>query len=113
MKRNTTLNLPDDLIQRARVYAAEHSTTLTAIIRRHLEQVTGYTADSSGLDPLLAFSRGEIGKAEAIQKARLRDYAALLMALGTRGLSLPTLPPHEVREMTDTFLRLHRMGAAA
>ena len=113
MKRNTTFNLPDDLIQRAKVYAAEHDTTLTAIVRSHLEQVTGYVPDAGREDPLLAFSKGEIGKAEAIQKAGLRDYAELLMALGQRRLSLPTLPPHEVRAMTDTFLRLRRMGAAA
>jgi plasmid stability protein len=113
MKRNTTFNLPEDLIQRAKVYAAEHDTTLTAIVRRHLEQVTGYATDAAREDPMLAFSKGEIGKAEAIQKAGLRDYAELLVALGQRGLSLPTLPPHEVREMTDTFLRLRHMGAAA
>lgn len=112
MNRNTTFNLPEDLIQRAKAYATEHGTTVTAIVRRHLQQVTGYTpADPD--DILLAFSKGEIGKAEAIERAGLRDYAELLMALGKRGLAMPSLPPHEVREMTENFLRVRRMEAAA
>ena len=40
MLRNTTFNLPDDLVARAKSYAATHGTTMTAIIREHLEAVT-------------------------------------------------------------------------
>jgi hypothetical protein len=59
-------------------------------------------------DPLVAFSRGTIDKAEAIERAGLRDYAELLVALGDRGLELPSLPTHEVQEMTHNFLRFFR-----
>jgi hypothetical protein len=104
-KRNTTFNLPDDLIQHAKAYAAQHRTTLTTIVRQHLERVTGYIP-ASGDDPLVAFSKGRIGKEQAIERVGLRDYAELLVALGERDLDLPRLPPHEERELTDTFLRL-------
>jgi len=37
--KNTTFNLPDDLVARAKAYAAAHGTTMTAIVREHLEAV--------------------------------------------------------------------------
>jgi hypothetical protein len=112
-KRNTTFNLPDDLIRRAKAYAAQHGTTLTTIVRQHLERVTGYTSKSDEDDPLVAFSKGLITKGKAIEQAGLRDYAELLVVLGERNLDLPRLPPHEEREMTDTFLRLWNVPAEA
>ncbi|OYU90878.1 MAG: hypothetical protein CFE29_08665 [Bradyrhizobiaceae bacterium PARB1] len=112
MKRNTTFNLDDELVQRGKSYAATHGTTLTAIVRDHLMKVTGYEPSDGTGDPFLAFSKGEIGKAQAIKRAGLRDYAELLVALGDRGLALPALPPHELSAMTETFVRLYR-GARA
>jgi hypothetical protein len=106
VKRNTTFNLPGDLIQRAKSYAAEQGTTLTTIVRRHLERVTGYKPASDAGDALAAFSKGRIGKQQAIEAAGVRDYAQLLVALGDRGLDLPRLPAHEEQEMTATFMAL-------
>jgi len=37
--RNTTFNLPDDLVARANAYASSHGTTVTAIIREHTDWV--------------------------------------------------------------------------
>ena len=97
MLRNTTLNLPDELVQRTKAYAAEHGTTMTALIRGFLERVTGYSANEQGLDdPLVAFSEGRLGRSEAVRAAGLRDYAQLLVALGERDLPLPMLPRHEI-----------------
>ena len=56
----------------------------------------------------MAFSRGEIDKAQAAEQAGVRDYAELLIALGKRGLDLPRLPPHAVDAMTENFLRVCR-----
>ena len=40
--RNLTLNLPVDLIKKAKVYAAEHDTSVNALVRDLLqEKVTG------------------------------------------------------------------------
>ena len=36
--RNITISLPDDLIRRAKVYAAQHDTTVNAVVRRLLEE---------------------------------------------------------------------------
>jgi plasmid stability protein len=36
--RNLTLNLPVDLIRQAKVYAAEHDTTVNALVRELLEE---------------------------------------------------------------------------
>jgi plasmid stability protein len=108
MKRNTTFNLDDELVQRGKAYAASHGTTLTALVRDHLTRVTGYRPNDGTNDPLVAFSRGEIDKAQAAEQAGVRDYAELLIALGKRGLDLPRLPPHEVDAMTENFLRVCR-----
>jgi len=39
MLKNTTMNLPDTLIARVKAYAAEHRTTMTAIVREHFEAI--------------------------------------------------------------------------
>ena len=107
MMRNTTVNLPDDLVQQAKAYAAQHGTTMTALIRDHLERVTGYrAAKPRQSDPLVAFSEGRMTKEAAVAALGLRDYSDLLLALGKRGLPLPSLPRHEVEAMADTMVRL-------
>lgn len=37
-KRNITFNLPSDLIRRAKVYAAEHDTTVNTVVRELLQE---------------------------------------------------------------------------
>ncbi len=41
MPRHTTLELPEHLIRRAEAYAAENNTSLTELVRRRLESITG------------------------------------------------------------------------
>jgi plasmid stability protein len=106
MLRNTTFNLPDTLVARAKSYAAAHGTTMTAIIREHLEAVTSDGADPIADDPLLAYSKGRLARADAIRRLGLRDYAALLVALGNAELPMPLPPPHEVENQAVTFARL-------
>ncbi len=36
--RNITLNLPSDLIRQAKIYAAEHDTTINTVVRELLEE---------------------------------------------------------------------------
>ena len=107
MMRNTTLNLPDALVQQAKAYASRHGTTMTALVREHLERVTGYKPPQAQADdPLVAFSAGRMSKEAAIRALGLRDYAQLLIRLGEQNLPLPKLPAHEVEAMADTFARL-------
>lgn len=106
MLRNTTLNLPDALVQRAKAYASQHGTTMTALVREHLERVTGYREQQAQADdPLVAFSEGRMARAAAIRALGLRDYAQLLIRLGEHDLPLPKLPAHEVEAMADSFAR--------
>ena len=61
MLTETTFKLPDNLVARAQQYAHEHHTTLTAIIRKHLDTVI-----AAKNDPLIEFSQGDMTKEEAI-----------------------------------------------
>jgi plasmid stability protein len=108
MLRNTTFNLPDDLVARAKLYAAAHGTTMTAIVREHLEAVTSDGAHPIANDPLLAYSQGRLARNEAIRLLGLRDYAELLVALGDADLPMPLPPPHDVENQAVTFAKLWR-----
>lgn len=108
MLRNTTLNLPDDLVARVKAYATAHGTTMTAIIREHLEAVTSDGADTIAGDPLLAYSQGRLARSEAIRLLGLRDYAALLVALGEADLPIPLPPPHDIENQAVAFAKLWR-----
>jgi plasmid stability protein len=110
MLRNTTLNLPDDLVARAKSYAAAHGTTMTAIVREHLEAVTSDGADRITDDPLLAYSQGRLARNEAIRLLGLRDYAELLIALGDADLPLPLPPPHDIENQAVTFAKLWKQS---
>lgn len=110
MLRNTTLNLPDELVARAKSYAAAHGTTMTAIIREHLEAITADGSTPPSDDPLLAFSQGRLSRSEAIRRLGLRDYAALLVMLGDADLPLPQPPAHEVENQAVTFAKLWRQA---
>ena len=109
MLRNTTFNLPDHLVARAKSYAAAHGTTMTAIVRQHLEAVTADGKNPIADDPLLAYSQGRLARNEAIRLLGLRDHAELLVALGDADLPMPMPPPHEVENQAVTFAKLWNM----
>lgn len=108
MLRNTTLNLPDQLVTRARAYAAANGTTLTAMIREHLEAVTSDGKDETPDDPLLAYAKGKLAWREAIKALRLRDYSELLVLLGDADLPMPLAPAHEIENQAALFAGLWR-----
>ncbi|MBI5129106.1 MAG: hypothetical protein HZA66_06670 [Rhodopseudomonas palustris] len=110
MQRNTTLNLPDKLVSRAKAYAAEHGTTMTAIIRAHLEAITSSGETRAADDPLLAYAQGQLSRTEAIRLLGLRDYAELLVALGDADLPMPSAPPHDIENQATTFAKLWRQS---
>ena len=106
MLKNTTFNLPDELVARAKAYAAAHGTTMTAIVREHLGTVTSDGADPLSNDPLLAYSKGRLARDEAIRRLGLRDYAEMLVALGDADLPMPLPPPQEVEKQVAVFTKL-------
>ena len=108
MLKNTTLNLPTDLVARAKTYAAAHGTTMTAIVRAHLEAVTARPTQADSDDSLLAYSQGRLARSEAIRALNLRDYAELLVVLGDADLPMPLPPSHEIENQAVTFAKLWR-----
>ncbi|MDM9625425.1 hypothetical protein QTL95_05935 [Rhizobium sp. S152] len=110
MLKNTTMNLPDELVAKVRAYAAQNRTTMTAIVREHFEAITEPERDISEEDPLLAYSKGLLSRREAVRRLGLRDYADLLVALGDADLPMPLSPVHEIENQAATFARLWRMG---
>ena len=103
--RNTTLNLPDRLIAKTRAYAAAHGTTMTAIVREHLETITAED-ERDQTDPLHAYAAGLVTRAQAIDAVGVRDYAGLLVALGDAGLTPPWPPEHEIENQATAFVRI-------
>ena len=104
-KRNTTLNLPAPLIAKTKAYAAAHDTTMTAIVREHLEAVTAGGVEA-GNSPLQAYADGIITRDEAIRDVGVRDYAGLLVALGDAGLRPPWPAAHEIENEAAMFVRI-------
>lgn len=47
MTKNLTLSLDEDLLAKYRVLAAEQRTTVNALIRKHMEEVTGMSTASA------------------------------------------------------------------
>lgn len=110
MLKNTTMNLPEDLLARVKTYAAQNRTTMTAIVREHFEAITEPDRELADDDPLLAYSKGLLSRRDAVKRLGLRDYADLLVALGDADLPMPLAPAHDIENQAATFARLWRMG---
>lgn len=104
--RNTTLNLPEELIAQAKSYAAVRGTTVTAIIRSHLEAVTRGQAPRPAQGALEEYAAGALGRERVIREVGVRDYAGLLVMLGDAGLAPPWPSPHEVENEAVLFERI-------
>ena len=110
MLKNTTMNLPEDLLAKVKTYAAQNRTTMTAIVREHFEAITEPDREPADDDPLLAYSKGLLSRRDAVKRLGLRDYADLLVALGDADLPMPLAPAHDIENQAATFARLWRMG---
>ena len=88
---NLTINLDADLLKTAKVYSAQHGVSISHLVREHLAALTGYGSEPSAeppADPLLDFSRGRVGRKEAMRLLGV-PYFTLLDRLAERGLPLP------------------------
>jgi hypothetical protein len=61
-------------------------------------------------DPLAAYSQGRLARSDAIRLLGLRDYAALLVALGDADLPMPLPSPDEVDDQAATFVNLWKQS---
>jgi len=98
MLKYTTFKLPEALVAKSKAYAATHGTTMTAIVRQHLEAVTSDGASDVEDDPLLSYSQGRLGRHDALRLLGLRDY--------TEELPMPLPPPQEVDSQAARFAEL-------
>ena len=105
-KRNTTLQLPEELIARTRAYAAAHGTTMTRLIQSHLEKITASADADVGNDVLRLYSEGRLGTRDACRRLGLRDGSELLLALAERRLPVPLPPPHVIEAQAEEFAQL-------
>lgn len=105
---NLTVNLDADLLKTAKVYSAQHGVSISQLVREHLAALTGYRAGPSAeppADPLLDFSRGRVGRKEAMRQLGI-TYFELLDRLAARGLPLPALPDKETGQMARDMNRM-------
>ena len=59
INRNITFSLPVDLVRRAKVYAAEHDTTINSLVRELMEEkLTREARGRAAADRLLALAGG-------------------------------------------------------
>jgi plasmid stability protein len=100
-----TINIDDRLLRASKVFAAEHGTSISKLVRTHLSELTGMAPNSTTADPLELFSRGAIGRKDAMSALGV-DYGALIDLLVERGLSLPSLPDDELERMADDMNRV-------
>ena len=105
--RNTTLNFPTLLTAKTKTYAAAHDTTMTAIVREHLEAVTAGGLEP-GNNPLQAYADGIITRDEAIRDVRVWDHAGLLVALGDAGLKPPWPAAYKIENEPAMFVRIRK-----
>ncbi|MGU3494499.1 hypothetical protein ACLBXM_10695 [Xanthobacteraceae bacterium A53D] len=61
-------------------------------------------------EALLAYSRGQLARGETIRQLGLRDYAELLVMLGSANLPMPLSADHVLEEQADTFEKLWRQS---
>jgi len=69
--RNVTFNLPSDLVRQAKIYAAEHDTTVNALVRALLqEKVTGEGRARAAAERVLQIA--ESGPHSAVDPSSIR-----------------------------------------
>lgn len=101
---NLTIQMDAELLKTAKVYSAQHGVSISQLVRDHLAALTGYEQETSA-DPLLDFSRGRVGRKEAMRRLGL-TYFELLDRLAERALPLPALPEKEIEQMARDMNRM-------
>lgn len=105
MKRNTTLNLPADLIDRTRAYALMHGTTMTKLIEDYLSRITA-PPETVASSVLLQYSEGKLSVRDACRLGGYRDSAELLLALAEVRLPFPRPPRHIIEQQAEDFAKV-------
>ncbi|MBA4162718.1 MAG: hypothetical protein C0515_11700 [Novosphingobium sp.] len=69
MTKNITLAVPEDLLAQYRILAAEQSTTVNALVRKHMEEATGTARKRKDAIARMI----ELGQASARDSAEIKE----------------------------------------
>lgn len=75
MAKRVTIRLPEELIARAKAYAAAQGTSMTSIVREHLETLTVETGAPGTASPLQEHSQRRLSRDEAVRQLELQAIA--------------------------------------
>jgi len=102
-----SLNIEDNLLQQAKIYAAAKDTTLTQVVKESLAEIIK-TSDSDKKQAILKrYSKNELSRKETMALLGV-DYGELIVMMVDNDLSLPSLPEPEIKAMAATFVKIWR-----
>jgi hypothetical protein len=102
-----TLNIEDNLLQQANIYAASKGISLTQMVKEYLTEIIK-TPDLDKKQAILKrYSQDELGRKEAMALLGV-DYGELIVMMANNHLPLPSLPEPEIKAMAATFSKIWR-----
>jgi len=114
---NVTFSLDDSLVSAAKVVAAKHGTSISALVRTSLEQQVALDSEvslsgaSGVLQELIDYSMGRRPRAVTMEALGIEDYGALLRLLNAAGLPHPLIPIAKRKAMVADMARTVRAHA--
>lgn len=108
---NITFALDESLVAAAKVAAAKHGTSITALVRTALEQQVALDAETSSsgasgvLQVLVDYSMGRLPRTVAMDTLGIDDYGTLLTLLNTAHLPHPVVPLSTRQQMALEMVR--------
>jgi hypothetical protein len=100
-----TLNIEDNLLHNAKMYAAAKGINLTQMVKEYFAELTK-TPDLEKVI-LKRYSEDELGRKETMALLGV-DYGELIVMMADNHLPLPSLPPSEIKAMAATFSKIWR-----
>jgi len=100
-----TLNIEDNLLHQANIYAAAKGISLTQMVKEYLTE-TIKTPDLNKAI-LKRYSEDELSRQEAMALLGV-DYGKLIVMMADNHLPLPSLPEPEIKAMAALFSKIWR-----
>lgn len=115
---NITFSLDDSLVSAAKVVAAKHDTSISALVRTSLEHQVALDSEASAsgasgvLQELIDYSMGRRPRAVTMETLGIVDYGALLRLLNAAHLPHPLIPIAKRQSMAADMAKAIRAHAA-
>ncbi len=98
-----TLNIEDNLLHNANIYAAAKGISLTQMVKEHLAKIKKTPDLNKAI--LKRYSENELGRKETMALLNV-DYGELITIMADNNLPLPSLPESEIKTMAATFAKI-------